>query len=159
MRVLPSSGLNTLLTHSAEKSGVVTGILRLVYFFQVDMFADVTWYSVSTMTWTLAEPGVYLIAATLPSLRPLVRHVFKTLYSSLLDCWSCAFSTRKLLEGSTTAIVLNPAIGGKTTITVSGGVRFAESAKIHDPDAQSKRIPDGEISWVAGSAKDMHTET
>lgn len=128
------------------------------------MFADVTWYSVSTMTWTLVEPGVYLIAATLPSLRPLVRYVFKdvkldTLYSSLRERWSRAFSTRKNLGGSTTNIILSPAVGGRTTMTIGGGVRFARSVMIHDLDANSKRLSDDETCWAGGSDKDMRSET
>lgn len=112
-----------------------------MYFFRDDLLADATWYSVSTMTWTLAEPGVYLIAASLLSLRPLVRYVFKdvkwdTLYSSLLYRWSRAFSTRKHSKALTSDILLNPAIGGKTMVTIGGGgVRFAGSVKIHDLEA------------------------
>lgn len=31
----------------------------------------------STTSWTIIEPGVYLIAATMPTLRPLIRHLVK----------------------------------------------------------------------------------
>lgn len=83
---------------------MVTGIIRLVYFFQINMFEDVTFHAVGTMTWTLVEPGVYLIAATLPSLRPLVRYFFKyvtleTLYNKLLDRYTRAFPTQKKRRG------------------------------------------------------------
>jgi hypothetical protein len=56
----------------ASNSGIVTSGLRFATFFQVDLFSDPTYLVVETMTWTCVEPGVYLIAATLPSLRPLV---------------------------------------------------------------------------------------
>lgn len=59
-------------------SGIVTSILRLTTFFTVDLFADPTYNVVQTMTWTCAEPGVYFIAACLPSLRPLLRSVLET---------------------------------------------------------------------------------
>ena len=50
-------------------------------------FNDRTWRSVNLMTWTDVESSVYLIAACLPSLRPLVRaiahqQVFKRYYWS-----------------------------------------------------------------------------
>ena len=116
------------------------------------MFADVTWYSVQSMTWTLVEPGVYLIAATLPSLRPLVRYVFKdikldTLYSGLRGCWSRVFSTRKHPGVSTTNILLCPAVGGKTTVTIGGGVRFARFVNKPDFDVTSRSLSDDESRW------------
>jgi len=64
----------TFLTGSI---GLITSILRFVTFFTVDLFADPTFNVVQTMTWTCAEPGVYFIAACLPSLRPLARMVFE----------------------------------------------------------------------------------
>ncbi|KAI4123828.1 MAG: hypothetical protein LQ338_005088, partial [Usnochroma carphineum] len=84
---------------------MITGIIRLVYFFQIDMFEDVTFHAVGTMTWTLVEPGVYLIAATLPSLRPLIRYLFKdiefkALYKNLHNRYSRTFSKQKNSEGS-----------------------------------------------------------
>ena len=50
-------------------------------------FNDQTWRSVTLMTWTDVESSVYLIAACLPSLRPLMRaiahqKVFKKQYWS-----------------------------------------------------------------------------
>ena len=80
---------------------------------------------------------------------------------SLLDRLPRAFSSRKHSEGLTPDILLNPAIEGKTTITIGGGgggVRFAGSVNIHDLEAHSKRFAVDEVSWVAGSDKDMHSE-
>lgn len=50
-------------------------------------FNDATWRSVTLMTWTDVESSVYLIAACLPSLRPLMRalarpQIFKKQYWS-----------------------------------------------------------------------------
>ncbi|KAF2464529.1 uncharacterized protein BDR25DRAFT_155204, partial [Lindgomyces ingoldianus] len=53
--------------------GLVTCIIRMVNFFTTDLFADPTYNCVATMTWTTVEPGVYLMAACMPSLRPLKR--------------------------------------------------------------------------------------
>lgn len=64
----------TFLTGSV---GIVTAIVRLAVFFTADMFADITWHCIEFLTWTTIEPGIYLIAACLPSLRPLFRKMFK----------------------------------------------------------------------------------
>jgi hypothetical protein len=44
--------------------------------FTVDLFADITFNSVTIMIWTMVEPGTYLIAACMPSLRPLKQKLF-----------------------------------------------------------------------------------
>ncbi len=50
-------------------------------------FDDQTWQSVTLMTWTDVESSVYLIAACLPSLRPLMRALAqKKVFKKL--CWS-----------------------------------------------------------------------
>lgn len=48
-------------------------MLRFVAFLEVDVFEDVTYLCISTTCWSIIEPGVYLMAATVPTLRPLVR--------------------------------------------------------------------------------------
>ncbi|PSN64099.1 hypothetical protein BS50DRAFT_500190 [Corynespora cassiicola Philippines] len=57
--------------------GIITAVLRFVAFVKVDLFEDVTYNSVKTTSWTIIEPGMYLIAATTPTLRPLIRWVVK----------------------------------------------------------------------------------
>ena len=116
---------------------MITGVIRLVYFFRIDLFADVTYHSVETMTWTVVEPGVYLIAATLPSLRPLVRYVFHdvewdNIYNHLLDRCSRAFSTQKSSDASTANPQFNSGITHTTSITVGSGVRSVGFVKIDD---------------------------
>ena len=49
-------------------------------FFTIDLFSDPTFNVSQTMAWTCVEPGVYFIAACLPSLRPLLRLVFEKLH-------------------------------------------------------------------------------
>ncbi|KAL8665803.1 MAG: hypothetical protein Q9202_001925 [Teloschistes flavicans] len=56
--------------------GIITCLIRFVSFFNLDIFRDPTWYVVNSMTWTCVEPGVYFIAATLLSLRPLILKIF-----------------------------------------------------------------------------------
>ncbi len=58
--------------HATEfNSGLVSSIIRFTIFFQNEAFVDGTWASVNLMTWTLIEPGIYIIAACLPNLRAL----------------------------------------------------------------------------------------
>ena len=78
-------------------SGLATSILRFDSFFKGNAFSDGTWSSVNLMTWSLVEPDVYLIAACLPTYRPLlVSFLTKT---RLLD----KFTTNKMsskIQGS-----------------------------------------------------------
>ncbi|MCJ1284086.1 hypothetical protein MMC26_003417 [Xylographa opegraphella] len=57
--------------------GLVSSIVRFAIFFGTNGFVDGTWSSTILMIWTLVEPGIYLIAACLPSLRPLVLYIIK----------------------------------------------------------------------------------
>ena len=56
----------------------MTSVIRFTTFFTIDIFSDPTWYGVTSQTWTCVEPGVYFIAATLPSLRSLAVAAFRT---------------------------------------------------------------------------------
>ena len=60
---------------STQHSGLVTSIIRFTSFFTTDAVTDGTWASVNLMTWTVLEPGVYLIAACLPTYRPLLAYI------------------------------------------------------------------------------------
>ncbi|MCJ1260736.1 hypothetical protein MMC22_000598 [Lobaria immixta] len=64
----------TFLTGSI---GIVTAIVRLAVFFTTDLVSDQPWHSIKWLTMTTIEPGIYLIAACLPSLRPLFRKFFR----------------------------------------------------------------------------------
>lgn len=55
----------------SKSSGLISSIIRFIKFFDTEAFLDGTWASTNEMTWTVIEPGVYLIAACLPNLRPL----------------------------------------------------------------------------------------
>lgn len=129
---------------------MITGIVRLVYFFRTDLFADVTFQTVVPMTWTLVEPGVYLIAATLPSLRPLVRYLFQdirleTYYSNLLDRVTRAFSANKYSEGSTANTQFSSANRHNTAVTAGNGARSAGFVKIDKRNAKSPKLSQDDI--------------
>ncbi|KAF2794710.1 hypothetical protein K505DRAFT_360851 [Melanomma pulvis-pyrius CBS 109.77] len=74
--------IGVALTFLTCTFGIVTSALRFVAFLDVNVFDDITYLSVSTTRWTIIEPGVYLIAATMPTLRPLIRHLVK----KIKDC-------------------------------------------------------------------------
>ena len=57
--------------------GLVTACLRFAIFFHSDALRDNTWTSVELCKWTDIEPGIYLIAACMPSLRPLCVDVWR----------------------------------------------------------------------------------
>ena len=124
---------------------MITGIIRMVYFFQIDILADPTYQSVGIMAWTLVEPGVYLIAATLPSLRPLLQYLFKdvkfkTLYNNLLHCYTRTFSAPKYSEGTDVDKQFNSGNRQTVNITVGNGPRSAGFVKVDEWDARQSEI-------------------
>lgn len=114
---------------------MVTGIIRFVYFCKPDLLADPTFNSVGTLTWTLVESGIYLIAATLPSLRPLLRYFFKdikfeTLYKNLLGHCTRAFSRQNFSKDLTANTQFGSANGNIEAVTIGNGARSAGFVKI-----------------------------
>ena len=57
--------------------GFVASILRFVTYFKVDLLSDVTYNSGQLVLWTIIEPGMYLISACLPAMRPLLTRVLR----------------------------------------------------------------------------------
>jgi hypothetical protein len=66
-------------------SGLISSAFRFVIFFSHDAFKDNTWTSVELLKWTDIEPGIYFIAACMPSLRPLLQVVWKRILSLLVS--------------------------------------------------------------------------
>ncbi|KAJ4302827.1 hypothetical protein N0V90_001718 [Kalmusia sp. IMI 367209] len=58
--------------------GIVTSILRFVEFWRADIFTDYTYNGGKPLLWTLVEPGVYFLAATLLQMNPLFAWMFKS---------------------------------------------------------------------------------
>ena len=57
--------------------GIIPATVRIIMFFRINLFDDITYNAVPLMSWTIIEPSMYLIAACIPSLRPLVLFVSK----------------------------------------------------------------------------------
>ncbi|CAI6339910.1 unnamed protein product [Periconia digitata] len=75
LHVDAATKIGIFLTFISGSFGIVTCMIRIAYFFTIDLFADPTYNCIHTMIWTMVEPGVYLIAVSLPSLRPLKKRV------------------------------------------------------------------------------------
>ncbi|TVY93747.1 hypothetical protein LAWI1_G000884 [Lachnellula willkommii] len=76
--------IGLLLIFVTGSIGLVGSVIRFSIFFRSDAFSDNTWVSVSLMSWTCVEPGMYLIAACCLTLRPLfAKFPFKGLGSKL----------------------------------------------------------------------------
>ena len=71
------------LTFVVSTMGIVTAVFRFVVFLRTDVFLDITYYSVATTNWTIIEPGVHLMGATIPTLRPLIRRLFSQMPRTL----------------------------------------------------------------------------
>lgn len=72
-------GGDSISSSIADSSrGTLTAILRFAFFFNVPLAEDLSFHGARLVVWTTVEPGVYLIAACLPSLRPLFKHAIKS---------------------------------------------------------------------------------
>ncbi|RDL32029.1 uncharacterized protein BP5553_09431 [Venustampulla echinocandica] len=68
------------LTFLTGSVGIITSIIRFAVFLKLaDPELDLSWTGLDVVMWTTIEPGVYLIAACLPSLRPLLNPFFRDL--------------------------------------------------------------------------------
>ncbi|KUJ19545.1 uncharacterized protein LY89DRAFT_780467 [Mollisia scopiformis] len=118
----------TLITGSF---GIVTAALRFWQFIVLNNNAatsqDLTWYGVDLIIWQMVEPGVYLIAACLPSLRPLFKPVFKDFSFHSLRSRILGYVTSNPSSNDSKDMYLaDRSIGG----TVVNGGSFQ---KLHDP--------------------------
>ncbi|KAF2490389.1 hypothetical protein BU16DRAFT_596458, partial [Lophium mytilinum] len=74
------------ITFATGSIGVVTAIIRFVGFFTRDFAKDGTWTATRLIVLSIIEPGLYLIAACLVCLKPVVARVWdKSQLSSLLS--------------------------------------------------------------------------
>ncbi|KUJ13242.1 uncharacterized protein LY89DRAFT_672467 [Mollisia scopiformis] len=138
LRMSRSQKIGVIITLLTGSVGIITAILRLVIFITIDVFQDITWLSIDIMTYTTAEPGVYLIAACLPSLRPLFKGIFKSKNFSIQSLRSLLFKKTRTdgnsycvpnagisdnrfhrLDDFTKSAALGDGTGTKATVTYS----------------------------------------
>lgn len=136
----PCANFNSL---NSCNRGIITSAVRLISFSQTHFFADPTYFGVKTLIWTIVEPGVYLIAATLPSLRPLLRHVVQnleisTLFTRLQNFYTRGFCTQRD-TGDSPLAGRHSGLGGAgltTTTACSGTIRFTGFRKLDEDKKQ-----------------------
>lgn len=75
----------------------MASIWRFAEFFSENAFDDGTWASVNLVVWCCVEPGVYLIAACLLALRPLLNFI---LHDKPLSTLLLRFRTRRTKDYS-----------------------------------------------------------
>ncbi|MCJ1383911.1 hypothetical protein MMC17_007025 [Xylographa soralifera] len=63
--------LGLMFVFLTASAGLVASCIRFWAFFQTDAFVDNTWASVVLVSWSIVEPGMYLIAACAVALRPI----------------------------------------------------------------------------------------
>ncbi|OAK99164.1 hypothetical protein IQ06DRAFT_378084 [Phaeosphaeriaceae sp. SRC1lsM3a] len=57
--------------------GVVAAVMRVRSYLVVKDFRDITFENVVPMCWTVSESGIYLLAGVMPTLKPLLKKIFK----------------------------------------------------------------------------------
>lgn len=132
----------------------MTAVLRLIQFFHIDLFKDVTYDAVENMTWTDIEPGVYMVAATLASLRPLVHYLLKdTRFRSLIDRFSLILRSRHTSQDMKSNQA-KPTIKKETTITLQTtpqSARFTNMNERKDIDWQSTDVSSADSARLSPS--------
>ncbi|PQE11802.1 integral membrane protein [Rutstroemia sp. NJR-2017a WRK4] len=89
--------LGLSLTFLTGSVGLITSILRFAEFARNHSLVDETWTTVLPICYTIIEPSLYLVAACLPSLRPIFTKVKESLSKvrfSSLSAWSIVASLR-----------------------------------------------------------------
>ncbi|KAH7317548.1 integral membrane protein [Rhexocercosporidium sp. MPI-PUGE-AT-0058] len=103
--------------------GLVASVIRFTVFFKTDAFTDRTWESVPLVGWSVVEAGMYLIAACLPLLRPiLTKHAPKWLKNKIS-------STFKTYSNSRSHDLQMNALNSNPNVSVAQGKqnKFSES--------------------------------
>ncbi|KAK7186530.1 hypothetical protein DPSP01_002039 [Paraphaeosphaeria sporulosa] len=72
LNVARSQRIGLLVTFVLGGFGIVTAIIRFVSFITTDIRSDPSFHGATTMRWGIIEPAMYQMAATLPTLRPLL---------------------------------------------------------------------------------------
>ena len=75
LKITRDQKIGLTLTFLTGSVGLIASAFRLGTFFRNDASTDGTFASVELMSWTIIEPGIYLVAACLPALRPLIQRI------------------------------------------------------------------------------------
>ena len=92
LQVTRNQKIGLRLTFLTGCLGLIASIFRFTTFFQNNAISDGTFASVDLMSWTIIEPGIYLVASCLPPLRPLIHRIAKaTSHAYLSDQWPAKY--------------------------------------------------------------------
>lgn len=129
LKITRNQKIGLTLTFLTGSVGLIASIFRFTTFFRNDAITDGTFSSVELMSWTIIEPGIYLMAACLPSLRPLAQRIFKdTILARLSTKW-----TPKQSDGSYELSPVNNKPRGHRSLR----------SEIHGPPPGFSRLIDG----------------
>ncbi|KAI9930825.1 hypothetical protein ASPWEDRAFT_50950 [Aspergillus wentii DTO 134E9] len=67
--------IGILTTFLLGSMGLIAAIVRFIEFYITDSGGDVTWNASNLEIWATIEGGIYMIAACLPTYRPLLRYI------------------------------------------------------------------------------------
>jgi hypothetical protein len=118
-----------------SSSGIITAFYRLSIFVGKSTASDNPWLGIPTTILTTVEPGVYFIAATLPSLRSLLGKIFNSIWASISN--SIFVSNRTGSEESKSpVIVLSDGVLSGTNQNVRGPyTRFGNVSDVVYPSS------------------------
>lgn len=132
LKAIRHQKIGLTLTFLTGSVGLIASMFRFATFFRNDAITDGTFSFVELMSWTIIEPGIYLVAACLPALRPLAQRIFKdSLLTRLSTKWMPKYGDR-CYERSTVNIKLE-------------GHRSVRS-EVHRPQPCFHRLTDGKES-------------
>lgn len=94
--------------------GVITSCFRFANFYNHNAFEDNTWTSVQLLKWTDIEPGIYFLAACMPSFAPLFQRAWNRFVAPHVKL------SRKKTKGTSQA---NSDNGVFALYTIGGGRR------------------------------------
>ncbi|KAF2438545.1 hypothetical protein P171DRAFT_491208 [Karstenula rhodostoma CBS 690.94] len=96
LRIGLAAKIGLLITFLTGSVGIVTSILRLdTFIHSAELLKDPTYKCIPTFTFVITEGGTYMIAACMPTLRPLKRRLLPNhSVTKLIDLTLSAFSVR-----------------------------------------------------------------
>lgn len=109
---------------SNSNSGLVTAIVRFKFFFLVDV--DPTWDAIPLQIVTMAEPALYIIAACLVALRPLLNGTMDKVVTQDEMCRTGRSDHKGSMTEDYVMQKRSFQVSGSVAITSDDGSQFAE---------------------------------
>ena len=95
LQITRNQEIGLTLTFLTGSLGLIASIFLFTNFFQKNAIIDGTFASVDLMSSTIIEPGIYMVAAYLPPLRPLIHRIVKAAsHAYLSKQWTPKYGDR-----------------------------------------------------------------